>query len=333
MTKSKKRIYPIAESEYNLPQNIPRKTYSVLLCDAPWRVNQTGYRGAEMHYPLLSMEEIQSLPVPDLLAEDAFVWMWVPNGLIDYACDILRGWDLRILSVLTWWKSGSFPLGNTLRHSTEQLILAAKGHPKFQFHSQPSLLICPQLGHSVKPDEIFPIIERCCGKSGNMLELFARRKYSEKWDVWGNEVSSDAYISGFPVPSYSFDPNYQLKFKDKALAKIIDRQLAKTESAKAKAKVKTKSGISSSTNIIPGEEHIFRTCSATIGGGFVPKEVITSDSGKPDAKNSEDLLHALPLSLPAGQRSTSSGGHTVETTHHLSGNIPDLDNISNHQKA
>lgn len=47
---------------------------------------------------------------------------------------------------------------------------------------------------------MYDVIERV--SPGPYLELFARR-HRPGWDVWGNEIDSDIYIPGYPVPEYS----------------------------------------------------------------------------------------------------------------------------------
>lgn len=54
--------------------------FKTLIIDPPYDVDQkssskTHYnsRGADNHYPLMTMEQIAAMPVNDLLAEDAFV--------------------------------------------------------------------------------------------------------------------------------------------------------------------------------------------------------------------------------------------------------------------
>ena len=63
----------------------------------------------------------------------------------------------------------------------------------------------PRQDHSHKPEEFTVIIERLA--KGPYLELFARRRPSsgrpDEWYVWGNEIASDIYIPGYPVPEYS----------------------------------------------------------------------------------------------------------------------------------
>lgn len=211
MARKKTQKYPV-ERQYT-PPNIPHKLYKTVLLDCPWKKNQTGRLGAAQHYPLLTIDEIKRMPIPDLLDESAFVFLWVPNSLIMDGCEVLEHWGLRVVSVLTWWKLGRLSLGYYyFRNVTEQLIVGVKGKAKFKFHSQPSILVAPAQEHSHKPEELYPILERL--GEGNRLECFARRK-TPGWDIWGDSVPSDVFMNGFPVPSYSFDPATRHFFDNK----------------------------------------------------------------------------------------------------------------------
>ncbi|MDO9071561.1 MAG: MT-A70 family methyltransferase, partial [Deltaproteobacteria bacterium] len=51
--------------------------------------------------------------------------------------------------------------------------------------SQVNFIATRKREHSRKPDELYPIIEKC--SSGPYLELFARHK-RRGWKQWGNEI-------------------------------------------------------------------------------------------------------------------------------------------------
>lgn len=52
-----------------------------------------------MHYQLMSLEDIKNMPVADLAEENAHLWLWIPNGLLQEGLDVIvanydRGWDI-----------------------------------------------------------------------------------------------------------------------------------------------------------------------------------------------------------------------------------------------
>lgn len=80
------------------------------------------------------------------------------------------------------------------------MLLGTRGKAPVKFKAHPSWLFAPLQDHSHKSEEQYAIIERLYDPL--YLELFARRR-QPGWDVWGNEVKSDVFIPGYPVPLYS----------------------------------------------------------------------------------------------------------------------------------
>ena len=173
--------------------------YKTILADPPWDINQKGKRGAARHYPLMTLDQIKAMPVKDLSEENAHLYLWIPNGLLQEGLDVIKAWGFTFRSMLTWTKS-RLGLGNFIRNSSETILFATRGRAPVKFHGQGSWLFAPVQEHSHKPEEQFAIIERL--SDGPYLELFARRR-QPGWDVWGNEIDSDLVIPGYPVPRYS----------------------------------------------------------------------------------------------------------------------------------
>ena len=177
-----------------------KKKYSVILADPPWDVQQKGAYGAERHYSLMSLKRIKELPVEDLAANDAHLWLWVTNATLRAGYDVMEAWGFTPRSPLTWIKP-RIGLGQYLRNATEHLILGTRGHAPVNYRAQPTWMFAPLQEHSHKPEEQYAVIERI--SDGPYLELFARRRppSSADWSVWGNEVEADIVIPGYPVPS------------------------------------------------------------------------------------------------------------------------------------
>ena len=175
------------------------------MLDPPWSKNQKGKRGAIQHYDLMTMEQIENLPVGDLTDDNAVCWLWVTNSTIKEGHDFLKKWGFDYKAILTWFKfRPQLGLGMTLRHDTEHVLLGVKGKYPIAVHNQPSWFIAPTGKHSAKPKEFFAIAERCYPDSPR-LEMFARER-QPGWDAWGFEApdGSDIEIPGYPVPKYSF---------------------------------------------------------------------------------------------------------------------------------
>ena len=179
--------------------------FDVIHADPPWPIQQSGARGAAQHYDLMSMEHITSMgeAVKAFAADNAHLWLWVTNATLRAGYDVMEAWGFTPRSPLTWIKP-RFTLGNYLRNATEHVIFGTRGKAPVHFRSQPTWVFAPLQEHSVKPDEIYAVIDRVSGPDTRKLELFARRRPpAPNWSVWGNEIESDVSLAdwGYPVPS------------------------------------------------------------------------------------------------------------------------------------
>ena len=180
------------------------KNYQTILADPPWSENQRGKynsRSAESHYALMPLDRIKAMPIQELAADNAHLYLWIPNGLLQEGLDVIKAWGFTFRSPIYWIKP-RLGLGNYIRNASETCLFATRGKAPVKFHAQPNWMFCPQQEHSHKPEEQFAVIERL--SDGPYLELFARRR-QPGWDAWGNEVpgGSDIVIPGYPVPKYS----------------------------------------------------------------------------------------------------------------------------------
>lgn len=174
--------------------------FTTILADPPWELQQKGTLGAKRHYDLMTLDRIRAMPVAEIAADNAHLWLWVTNATLKHGYDVAEAWGFEVRSVLTWVKF-RLGLGNYLRNATEHVLFATRGRAPVNFRSQPTWINAPVQDHSHKPEELYPLIERI--SSGPYLELFARRRPSSTadWSVWGNEIESDILIPGYPVPS------------------------------------------------------------------------------------------------------------------------------------
>ena len=179
--------------------------FGCIMADPPWDILQGGRLGAIRHYDLMPLDQVKRMgEAIDALAEpDAHLWLWVTNGTLRAGYDVMEAWGFTPRSPLTWIKP-RFGLGNYLRNATEHVLLGTRGKAPVQFKAQPTWAYWPLLEHSVKPDEIYSVIDRVSGRDTKKLELFARRRPpAPNWSVWGNEIESDVSLApwGYPVPS------------------------------------------------------------------------------------------------------------------------------------
>ena len=200
-----------APKTWRVPNNIPTpEKYSTLYVDIPWAFQQGGNLGAINAYVLTAHDRMLQFPLKDLAADNCTLWLWTTNACLEQALEIIRKNGFTYRGYYVWCKP-KLGLGQYLRNSTELLLVATRGKVKFKSHSEINWGIMPTTHtHSEKPREVVSIIERCC--DGPYLELFCRKRpaSTEPWRCWGMECAggSDIYIPGWPVPRYSFDPDF-----------------------------------------------------------------------------------------------------------------------------
>lgn len=184
--------------------------YSTVLADPPWQESGGGKikRGADRHYPLMSIEAICALPVSALAEPNAHLYLWATNNFLERAFEVIKAWGFRYVTCVTWGKYDfvtgkmNVGLGQYFRGSSEQLLFAVRGrvpyriNPETQKRAQGRTLVLEPRGeHSAKPAVFRRIIERV--SPGPYLELFARERVPG-WDAWGNEVESSVTINEGP---------------------------------------------------------------------------------------------------------------------------------------
>lgn len=193
--------------------NLKHNHYGVILADPPWRyevwsgetaVKRRNGKGtnvaAAAHYQTMSMQQIASLPVKELAAENCVLFVWVTWPMLLQTLDIIKLWGFTYKTcAFDWTKAhagqvelfhdelvGQMGMGYWTRANTEPCLLATRGRPKRLHADVRQSIISPRREHSRKPDGVHKRIERLV--SGPYCELFARQS-RPNWDVWGNETT------------------------------------------------------------------------------------------------------------------------------------------------
>lgn len=181
------------------------KKYGIIYADPPWHYRVYSKKGAgrsaESHYPTMTIEEIQALPVSELADKDCALFMWIIFPLLKESLSVLSAWGFKFKTIAFVWikqnrKSDSlfWGMGYWTRTNAEFCVLATKGKPKRMAKNVHQVIVSHIEEHSKKPDEARRRIVRLMGDLPR-IELFARQK-SAGWDVWGNEVESDIILGG-----------------------------------------------------------------------------------------------------------------------------------------
>lgn len=183
----------------------------VVLADPPWFFrNRTpsvwSDRDVRRHYDVMGVDEIAALPVKQILAPDAHLFMWVTGPCLPFAFDVMKAWGFRYSAVGFVWiklKKSYDPmqlrflptaesdlfvgLGFTTRKNMELCLLARRGSAKRAAKDVREVILAPVREHSRKPDEARARIERYVGEGKTMVELFGRTP-APGWRVLGNET-------------------------------------------------------------------------------------------------------------------------------------------------
>lgn len=195
---------------------LPRSEARCVLADPPWRFatwdNKTaipnsrrnGDHGtitnASCHYRTMPIEQIAELPVADLCARDALLFLWAVMPMLPAAIGVMEAWGFSYKTVAFSWakttRGGSHWLyaprwhvgmGYWTRANAEVCLLGSRGDPKRLRKDVRQLIVSDVREHSRKPAEQYPRIEALC--AGPRVELFARGPARPGWLTWGAEAA------------------------------------------------------------------------------------------------------------------------------------------------
>ena len=118
----------------------------------------------------MTLEEIAGLPIGDLVEEPAHLYLWVPNALLPEGLAVMRAWGFAYKTKLVWHKirkdggSDGRGVGFYFRNVTENVLFGVRGKQARTLapgRSQVNLIASRKREHSRKPEELYPVIERC----------------------------------------------------------------------------------------------------------------------------------------------------------------------------
>ena len=156
----------------------------------------------------MSMDAIKALPVSDVAAKNAHLYLWVPNALLPDGLKVLSAWGFDYKSNIVWHKirkdggSDGRGVGFYFRNVTEILLFGTRGKNARTLapgRRQVNMMQTRKREHSRKPDEQYELIQDCSW--GPYLELFGRG-VREGWTVWGNQADAD-YKPGWKTYRYN----------------------------------------------------------------------------------------------------------------------------------
>ncbi len=189
--------------------------FTTVLADPAWRFqNRTGKVAPEHRrldrYDTMATDAIAALPVADVLADSAHLYLWVPNALLPEGLRVLNAWGFRYVSNLVWAKRrkdggpDGRGVGFYFRNVTELVLFGVRGSLRTldPARRQVNIIETRKREHSRKPDEQYEIIEACSPRP--YLELFARYPRAG-WSAWGMEAVGGVPPRGRKHLGYSWD--------------------------------------------------------------------------------------------------------------------------------
>ena len=182
--------------------NFPMFGYDLIMADPPWHFathsDKGQGKGAARHYRTWTLDKVKRLPVGQLAAGDAVLFLWATSPLLlnplnpsrSPIGEVIEAWGVRYGAFGGWAKKtvndrDAFGTGYVVRSSMEPFFICHAGKPK---HSRACRNIIKGIvgEHSEKPSAAY----RWCEKympGGRYIEICSRTN-RKGWDAWGDEV-------------------------------------------------------------------------------------------------------------------------------------------------
>lgn len=192
------------------PEIREKRKFDLIYADPPWKFDvwneENGLEKCpDRHYPTMSVEDICALPISELVADTALLFLWITVPRLMRADDIFRAWGKiicddpeygRIKQPWTYvssyaWDKDNFGPGRWNRNCHEVLMIARIGDvpaplPKDRVRS----LYREAAGeHSAKPNYFAELIEKQFPHLSK-IELFRRGPARPNWAAWGNQAEA-----------------------------------------------------------------------------------------------------------------------------------------------
>src|SRR5260221_10732228 len=93
----------------DLTRHASGKRYATILADPPWQfMNKTGKVAPEhkrlARYGTMKLDEIAALPVAEIAAPMAHLYLWCPNALLPEGLSVMKAWGFNYKSNIVWHK-------------------------------------------------------------------------------------------------------------------------------------------------------------------------------------------------------------------------------------
>jgi N6-adenosine-specific RNA methylase IME4 len=178
--------------------------YRTIVADPPWAYDEGFGVGLGKHrgerrplpYPSMSLEAIRALPVAELAADAAHLYLWTTTRYLRHAFGIAEAWGFRYGQTLVWCKTPMASiLGGAFGANVEFCLFCRRGVQPHLTKSYSAWFNWPRAGrgsHSRKPEAFLDLVESV--SPGPYLEMFARRNRIG-WDTFGDEALQHVEMS------------------------------------------------------------------------------------------------------------------------------------------
>lgn len=176
---------------------LPPGPFSTISADPPWSYDAKGSRAApdwkgNFRYSTMSLDAIKAIPVADVAAKDAHMYLWTTSSFLEDAFDIMRKWGFKYKHTMVWVKvkKGTMEprmgMGHYYRHAHELVLFGVRGRAPARVHNLPTVFFAERSAHSKKPEILQDWAEKL-SPEGKRLEMFATRA-RPGWEAWGMQA-------------------------------------------------------------------------------------------------------------------------------------------------
>lgn len=169
---------------------VEERMYRIIYADPPWSYSNNMTDDVVVpqdHYPLMTLADIQAMPIRDLAMDDAILFLWAPVPLLPEALSVAKAWGFTYKTHFVWDKvAHNIGHYSSVRHELLFICTRGMGTPDVPTLYD-SVYVEERTQHSRKPahfrtliDTLYPI--------GPRIELFARGEAAEGWDHYGNQA-------------------------------------------------------------------------------------------------------------------------------------------------
>ena len=195
---------------------LPEAKFGVIYADPPWHFEvwseERGVeKSAQNQYPTLTVEEICALPIKELAADDALLFLWITSPRLFRAPEIFAAWspnDPWAYVTNYAWDKEKIATGYWNRNRHELLLVAKRGNvpPPSPSQLEPSVYREASTRHSAKPEHYCELIERQFPTLPK-IELFRRGPARPGWAAWGNETETETVATTLrPIVDRDVEP-------------------------------------------------------------------------------------------------------------------------------